>query len=88
MTASSTVASTRIWMHARYAGHRGIRSDEMTLVMLGATVKSQEENPSQGDMVCSYNTMLEMFAQKQRACKVAAMAQRRRYGGRYVETPR
>jgi hypothetical protein len=30
--------SMRIWMHAQYAVHRGIRSGEMTLVMLRATV--------------------------------------------------
>jgi hypothetical protein len=38
MTASSTtVRSTRIWKHAQYTLHCGIRSDEMTLVMLRAS---------------------------------------------------
>jgi hypothetical protein len=31
------VRSTRIWKHARYALHCGIRSDEITLVMLMAS---------------------------------------------------
>jgi hypothetical protein len=31
----------------------------------------------QVDVVCSYNTMLETFLQKQRACKVVGMARRR-----------
>ena len=30
--------NTRIWMNARYVMHRGIRSGEMTLVMLRANV--------------------------------------------------
>ena len=37
MTASSTTVHTRIGTHARYAVHCGIRSDEMTLVMLTAS---------------------------------------------------
>ena len=74
MTTSTTTVSTRIWMHARYVMHRGIRSGEVTLVMLRAMVNAQEENPYQGDVVCSYNTTLETFVQKQRAYKVVAMA--------------
>jgi hypothetical protein len=37
----------------------------------------QEEGSCQGDVVCSYNTTVEMFVQKQRSCQVIAVAQRR-----------
>jgi hypothetical protein len=53
-------------MHARYAVHHGIRSGEITLVILRATVNVLGRE--------SYNTTLEMFVQKQRACKVVVMA--------------
>jgi hypothetical protein len=63
MTASSVVArTTRIWMHARYAMHRGTRSGEMTLVILRANVRGRES--LQADVVCSYNTTLETFVHK------------------------
>ena len=48
----------------------------------------QEEGSCQGDVVCSYNTTVEMFVQKQRACQVVAMAQRRLQERRDGETPR
>ena len=35
-----------------------------------------EEGSCQGDVVCSYNTTVEMFIQKQRACQIVVMAQR------------
>jgi hypothetical protein len=35
------------------------------------------EGERQGDVVCSYNTMVEMFFQKQRACQVVVVAQGR-----------
>jgi hypothetical protein len=35
---------------------------------------TQEEGSCQGDVVCSYNTMIETFVQKWRACQVDAMA--------------
>ena len=38
---------------------------------------SQEEGSCQGDVVCSYNTTVETFVQKQGACQVVAMAQGR-----------
>jgi hypothetical protein len=38
-------------------------------------------------VVCSYNTTLETFVQKQRACKVAAIAPKRQQGRQYVEIP-
>src|SRR4051794_11525680 len=47
MTASSTtVRSTRIWMHARYALHFGIRSEEMTLVTLRASPPPRKRFPA------------------------------------------
>ena len=52
-------------MHARYAVHCGIRSDEMTLVMLRAS--PQEEGSCQDDVVCFYNTTVETFVQKQKS---------------------
>ena len=47
-----------------------------------------EEGSCQGDVVCSYNTMVETFVRKQRACQIVAMAQRGTKGRRDVETPR
>jgi hypothetical protein len=41
-------------------------------VMLRAS--PQEEGSFQGDVVCSYNTTVEMFASVQIACQVIAMA--------------
>ena len=38
---------------------------------------SQEKGSYQGDVVCYYNTTVATFVQKQRACQVVAMAQRR-----------
>ena len=38
MTAFCTTRSTRIWMHALYITHHGLRSDEMTLAMLTVNV--------------------------------------------------
>jgi hypothetical protein len=56
MIASSTaVMSTRIWMHAPYVVHCGIRSGERTLGYRGG-VSSQEESSCQGHMVDSYNS--------------------------------
>lgn len=37
----------------------------------------QKEGSCQGYVVCSYNNMVETSVQKQRACQVVAMAQRR-----------
>jgi hypothetical protein len=37
----------------------------------------QEEGSCQGDVVCTYNTTVETFVQKQRACQVVEVAQRR-----------
>jgi hypothetical protein len=48
----------------------------------------QEEGSCQGDVVCSYNTMVETFVLVQRACQVIAMAQRGPFVRRDVETPR
>ena len=39
------------------------------------TASPQEEGSCEGDVVCSYNTMVEEFVSKQRACQVDAMAQ-------------
>jgi hypothetical protein len=86
MTASSNVVTMRIWLNARYALHCGIRSKEMILVML--RVSPQEEGSYQGDVVCSYNTMVEMFVSVQRACQVITMAQKGPFARRDVETPR
>ena len=47
----------------------------------------QEEGSCQGDVVRSYNTTVETFVQKQRACQVVAMAQRRPQERRDVQTP-
>jgi hypothetical protein len=71
-------------MNAQYAVHCGIRLEEMTLVIFRAS--PQEEGSYQGDVACSYNTMVETFVLVQRECQVIAMAQQGPFVRRDVET--
>jgi hypothetical protein len=47
----------------------------------------QEEGSCQDDVVCFYNTTVEMFVLVQRTCQVIAMTQRGPFIRRDVETP-
>ena len=66
MIASYIEASMKIWIHALYATHDGIRS----LEMIQATLRDacQEEGACQGDMVFPSNTTSEMFVHEQNKC--------------------
>jgi hypothetical protein len=50
-------------------------------------ISPEEEGSCQDDVVCSYNTTVEMFVSVQRACQIIAMAQRGPFVRRDVETP-
>ena len=66
MTASYIEVSMKIWIHALYAMHAGIKS----LEMIQATLRGcgQEEGACQGDVVFPSNTTSETFVHEQNEC--------------------
>ena len=66
MTGSYIDVSMKIWIHALYATHAGIRSLEMIQAMLRGCVSRR--GCCQGDVVFPSNTTSEMFVHEQNEC--------------------
>ena len=89
MTASSTaVRSMRIWMHARYALYYGIRSGEMTLVMLRASRAPKKRAPAKVMWYAPIIPRLKRLFQNKEHAKLLRLHKEDRKKRRDAETPR
>ena len=66
MTASYIEVSMKIWIHALYAMHAGIRSLEMIQATLRGCVSRR--GAYQGDVVFPSNTTSKIFVHEQNEC--------------------
>ena len=66
VTASYIEVSMKIWIHALYATHAGIRSLEMIQATLRGCVSRR--GSCQGDVVFPSNTTSETFVHEQNEC--------------------